>query len=195
MARGLNMENTLERTAILYRYFSADGALLYIGMTERWADRAAQHESKPWVKLAASVTMEQFPDRISLAEAERAAIMAEKPIFNVTHNKGQHGPRRTKRSKTRTIASPCVFRALFPDVSNLDQETVLRLSDTLQWLQYCADMAHGTERICNKTEWESAEIGVQRFTESAPQVAAALGIPIEKLYRAAQLETPSVLAR
>ncbi|WP_224279095.1 GIY-YIG nuclease family protein [Nocardioides lacusdianchii] len=80
----------MSATHALYRFHSADGTLLYVGITAdpgtRW--RAHSHD-KPWWHEVANVTVEQHPDRQAVLEAERAAIIAEQPRYNVVHNRGQ----------------------------------------------------------------------------------------------------------
>jgi hypothetical protein len=72
----------------LYRFFGADGSLLYIGLTmnpgTRWPSHARE---KPWWLAVHTVTIEHFPDRPSVEAAERAAIRAERPRHNVVHNR------------------------------------------------------------------------------------------------------------
>lgn len=76
------------RTA-LYRFYDADEALLYVGVTDdtnvRWKTHAAV---KPWWPQVARKTVEWHDDR-KIAEAhERRAIREENPLHNV-----QHAPR------------------------------------------------------------------------------------------------------
>lgn len=75
------------RTA-LYRYWDIDGHLLYEGIASNPSHRLAQHRRSgaPWVAYAAQTTLEWFPDRQSAEAAERKAIQAERPIFNIVHN-------------------------------------------------------------------------------------------------------------
>lgn len=71
---------------VLYRFFDAAGLLLYIGMTVSLPQRMAQHGvEKPWWAEVASVTVEHFPDRASVHQAEKAAIVVERPRYNVVH--------------------------------------------------------------------------------------------------------------
>lgn len=76
-----------ERTA-LYRHFGADGELLYIGISKdpdgRWADHRAN--PKPWVHRAARRIDEWYDSRPEALAAEEAAIRAERPGHNGTHN-------------------------------------------------------------------------------------------------------------
>jgi predicted GIY-YIG superfamily endonuclease len=70
----------------LYRFYDADGALLYVGITSRGPNRWQEHEAhRAWWALVASSRVEHFDDRDAAAAAERAAIRAEKPPHNITH--------------------------------------------------------------------------------------------------------------
>lgn len=76
-----------KRTA-LYRHFDATGKLLYIGISLSAVHRLKQHTiDKAWADDIASMTVEQYGSREEALEAERDAIIAEKPLWNVMHNK------------------------------------------------------------------------------------------------------------
>lgn len=71
----------------VYRMFSADGELLYIGKSVGLGGRLGQHLSASWwISDVASMTLEWFAHDDEAAEAERSAIRAEKPIHNKQHN-------------------------------------------------------------------------------------------------------------
>jgi hypothetical protein len=77
------------RQHALYRFFASDGSLLYIGITADPGARWKQHAGdKPWWSTVANITVEAFPSREAVLEAERAAILAERPRHNVVHNRG-----------------------------------------------------------------------------------------------------------
>lgn len=180
VAWGVNMDSNLGRTAILYRYFDANGGLLYIGMTERWTDRAAQHESKPWVKLAASVTMEQFPDRATLAEAERAAITSEKPTFNVMHNNGYRSGRRASARKIRLGNIVVSTR----DQSINGQETC----ESFAWqLQNSVRLMHvySNETPFRFRKYRSSQL---LGMACAKKISAITGLPFQEICRAVGLD-------
>lgn len=95
-----------ERLHALYRFFDASGDLLYIGITLNPAGRWKQHrEEKPWWEEVADITIETYPDRPSVLEAERSAIIAEHPRYNKTHNT----PRaQAHRPESRFVWNCCV---------------------------------------------------------------------------------------
>ncbi|NUR04241.1 MAG: GIY-YIG nuclease family protein [Streptomyces sp.] len=72
-----------ERTA-LYRLFDANGALLYVGITNdpevRW--KAHSHK-KPWWPEVTEKAVMWFVDRTAAATAEARAIRLEAPLWNI----------------------------------------------------------------------------------------------------------------
>ena len=74
-------------TTTLYRLYSADGTLLYIGIAQNWASRMKQHqEQKSWWPDVASTVFQPFPTREDAMVAEARAIKAERPLHNIVHN-------------------------------------------------------------------------------------------------------------
>lgn len=74
-----------ERTA-LYRYFDADGRLLYVGISHDPNMREDQHRGTRWHPLAVRRTEAWHPTRRAALAAETQAIRAEKPEYNNLHN-------------------------------------------------------------------------------------------------------------
>jgi hypothetical protein len=73
----------------LYRFYAEDGALLYIGITGSIPERFRSHDrDKPWYGDAARATFQHYPNRDAVLDAERKAIIAEQPRYNVQHNGG-----------------------------------------------------------------------------------------------------------
>lgn len=90
----------------LYRFFDADGALLYVGITKNGAQRWHEHsKSKEWWGRVASTTVEHYDTRAAALDAERAAIVAERPLFNVVHNVTHKGEHLVERGTPDTIPS------------------------------------------------------------------------------------------
>lgn len=94
----------------LYRLFDKAGVLLYVGIATsphtRWY---AHREEKRWWPQVAREEIEWFPSRTDAKAAEKIAIKAEGPVYNVTHsatrkrgdaaaeNKSKYPPVRTLR--------------------------------------------------------------------------------------------------
>jgi hypothetical protein len=75
-----------ERTA-LYRHFNAAGDLLYIGISLSAVERLSAHmATSKWAGEIATVKIEYFDNRGLALNAERVAIISEKPIFNIIHS-------------------------------------------------------------------------------------------------------------
>jgi hypothetical protein len=75
------------RPHALYRFFGAGGTLLYIGITADLPTRLHDHrDDKPWWLGVTNVTLEHYPSRDAVLEAERRAIVAERPLCNNHHN-------------------------------------------------------------------------------------------------------------
>jgi hypothetical protein len=88
----------------LYRFYDRDGGLLYIGISLHAAQRASQHRhGQPWWPEVARMDVESVSgDRADAEAAERAAILAEKPRYNVVHN--HHRVRETASISAATNA-------------------------------------------------------------------------------------------
>src|SRR5690606_35262641 len=78
-------------TVSLYRFFSRSNELLYIGITNRIPRRLDEHgDDKPWYLEVARVEVEHHPDRHAALRAEKNAIHAERPRYNIHHNRHVH---------------------------------------------------------------------------------------------------------
>jgi len=78
---------SIDSTTDLYRYFDAEGRLLYVGISFSAIARAAQHrESTGWWCDVARMHVEHLPTRSDALDAERQAIRTEQPLHNVVHN-------------------------------------------------------------------------------------------------------------
>lgn len=91
----------------LYRFFAADGDLLYVGITVngrgRWHNHAAD---KAWWSDVVGGTIEHHPSRDVALAAETAAIIAERPRHNVVHNRSR--PPRPLATR-REVEAPWTF--------------------------------------------------------------------------------------
>lgn len=74
--------------SVLYRHFDSGGKLLYVGISISALQRFLGHRSNSeWVGQIATMTIEQCANIDEARERERAAIKAEKPLWNIQHNK------------------------------------------------------------------------------------------------------------
>lgn len=73
----------LERTG-LYRWFDAEGRLLYVGISaDMWARQGSHARKSTFIEFAVGSTIEWFDSRAEAEAAELEAIGKEKPLFNV----------------------------------------------------------------------------------------------------------------
>jgi predicted GIY-YIG superfamily endonuclease len=71
---------------VLYRFFDANGVLLYIGATSNFANRAAHHAARqPWWTDVTDIKVEHLESREALLAAEKDAIDIEGPLHNVIY--------------------------------------------------------------------------------------------------------------
>jgi predicted GIY-YIG superfamily endonuclease len=72
-----------DRTA-LYRFYASDDALLYVGITERLSLRWEEHaRAQTWWPQVDHQTVQWLPSRERAFSAEKDAIAAENPAFNI----------------------------------------------------------------------------------------------------------------
>ena len=76
-----------DKTA-LYRAFSDRDELLYIGISKNALKRFIQHtEKSEWTEFMTRLEVEYFESRKEALKQEKRAIIEEKPLFNVIHNR------------------------------------------------------------------------------------------------------------
>lgn len=82
-----SFSDLLAAPTTLYRFFNADDELLYVGIAVRFEQRRLQHQSdKTWWPEVARWVLAEHPCRLDAALAERDAIIAELPRYNVMHH-------------------------------------------------------------------------------------------------------------
>jgi hypothetical protein len=78
---------TVARGDVVYRHFTAEDILLYVGYSSDCDARQRQHaNSSDWWPESARMDIERFSDRSTALRAELAAIRAEHPLWNIQHN-------------------------------------------------------------------------------------------------------------
>lgn len=80
---------------VLYRFFDADGGLLYVGQSiDAWARLTSHRRYSGFYPEVANVTLERgFDSAEALTEAEVKAIRTEEPKCNVMHSKTRPEPK------------------------------------------------------------------------------------------------------
>ena len=92
-------------TVALYRWFNAEGQLLYVGISNDPIRRTDQHMAdKDWMRDAIGSTLEWFPSRRSAFKAEKEAIRAEKPLHNIAY--ADRPPAAAPRPVSRQTSRP-----------------------------------------------------------------------------------------
>lgn len=93
------------RNCNLYRYFDADGLLLYVGIAFNPVSRLERHSiDDNWFREIKTITVETFNSRNIALKMEEAAIKREKPKYNKIHN-GVINVKETVMDKARTMNS------------------------------------------------------------------------------------------
>lgn len=76
-------QNSASVPAAVYRHFSSDGELLYVGMSITPIFRTAAHRSSRWFKQIARVEIQWLASYTEAMDEERRAIRTEDPRHNV----------------------------------------------------------------------------------------------------------------
>lgn len=122
----------MELPQALYRFFNADGELLYVGISLNPGHRWGQHRAdKPWWIEVATITVEAHRGRAEVLEAEREAIKRERPRYNLTHNYSRGGQRMASMLG-RMVAPPERYKDACPQCSEKRLPTELH-PDSSGW--------------------------------------------------------------
>lgn len=77
---------TMRGPTALYRHYSADGTLLYVGVSISAMQRLSEHRlHSEWFFNIAAVTLQWYPTRVLAEAAEIEAIQKERPTHNIIH--------------------------------------------------------------------------------------------------------------
>jgi predicted GIY-YIG superfamily endonuclease len=119
------MTGDRERTA-LYRIRGESDALLYIGITNSVPFRWNGHQAvQPWWDELRSLTVEWHETRDEAEAAEKAAILAEQPKYNVTYLK----PTRGRRHQGKHPETELIDWESFTFEPRADDEDLLDIGD------------------------------------------------------------------
>lgn len=137
----------------LYRFFDASGELLYVGITMNPVGRWASHRTeKPWWSEVATITLESHPSREAVERAERDAIRAERPRYNVAH----HPDRWPARAQT-VSNGPCVGSYEIGELLGVSRQRVHQLAQKPDFPAPAAVLALGAVwRTSDVRAWAEA---------------------------------------
>lgn len=76
----------------LYRHYSADGSLLYVGISLNALRRAIEHRKSRWWDSVAKIDIQRFPSKTKALAAERKANEMERPAFNLYRLRAEPAP-------------------------------------------------------------------------------------------------------
>lgn len=103
----------------LYRHFSNDGALLYVGISLSTLNRLSQHkENSHWFSNIKRVEIESFETREEAVAAERNAIATENPAhniirYNVKPTKKELAEKRVEESREALVHRIVTMRPMY----------------------------------------------------------------------------------
>jgi hypothetical protein len=134
-ARGARTEIAEASETVLYRYFSKTGELLYIGITDRpHKQRHGEHRAeKRWFADIDRVETASFATRTLALEAERAAIVAERPVHNIESRRvlsGKSSAEKMRALRQRTRGAGYVLRHLW-----VHPDDILRVKSFIERLR------------------------------------------------------------
>ena len=137
---------SVEETHILYRFYDDEERLLYIGVTVDPGKRMSAHcHGKSWWQSVHNITMQNFSSSSDLMCAEREAIKAEDPIYNVVHS------RRKRRRRSQWGAQDLVPPA--PPTAPLTPQEACWDWLVWQWWLFVSDPA---DRTVSWDQWLSS---------------------------------------
>ncbi|GAS98820.1 Gp52 [Mycolicibacterium canariasense] len=165
---------------VLYRFFDADGGLLYIGQSvQAWARFDAHRKGAEFYSVAATITLERgFASPLELSRAELLAIRSERPRFNVAHT-----PNAPVSHRREVCQGPHHCGKSMGDPHHV--VVVCRERDESEGLQAVPGGVHGCWEHGVLTEdavWQARVL--REAGEPVERIAVTLGVGRATLYRA-----------
>jgi predicted GIY-YIG superfamily endonuclease/predicted DNA-binding transcriptional regulator AlpA len=85
-----SIQETIPPGTALYRHFTRENELLYVGVSLSPIARLSSHaKGSNWASSIASVTVEWLSTRAAALEAEKKAIKEERPLHNIIHRRAR----------------------------------------------------------------------------------------------------------
>ena len=147
------------RVTCLYRHFSSDGVLLYVGISHRIIKRTIEHKFLAhWFDEVATIKIERCHSREEAITKEREAIKSEKPLYNVIWPAGSKCPyiniRRAIVHKIGTKDMVIQIRLLNEDKIRFAEKARSEGMKLGPWLTMLAERECAEEPIAEKIKVE-----------------------------------------
>jgi hypothetical protein len=140
-----------QRPHALYRFFSAEERLLYVGITCNPSPRFKKHAlEKDWWADVARIAIEHFPDRTSALNAERKAIQAEKPSHNIMLN---GNGAQTPPAKPRIVGLVGRFFHTWRDPAEAGEHSTIIRGRALNWQGHVVDQIDDAVYLVELFSW------------------------------------------
>lgn len=116
-----------DEPAFLYRFWAADGELLYVGITFDPAQRWRQHRRQEWWPRVTRIAADRFDTWNLALKAESIAHRAERPTYNSLAEETRAAVRLASRPDAATAA---VLTTVDRPLKTAEAARVLGLSET-----------------------------------------------------------------
>lgn len=142
-----------DKSTYLYRHFSGEGDLLYVGISCNALKRLNAHRvASPWFGDIASVQIQKFSTREEALTAEREAISSEKPKHNVTWSQNEIMAGAAEKSRMAMVLNvrPLYSMTGLAEELSVSVGEVKRLIEEkkLNYIVLSTFMSHG--RLCER---------------------------------------------
>lgn len=107
LALPIELLGSLERYAV-YRCYSDDGQLLYVGETGDLGTRLASHAQKLWFVQVRGITLEWYSTELEALAVEQRAIHVEHPKYNKQHRQATSAQVARRKSGKRAKKTPAL---------------------------------------------------------------------------------------
>jgi predicted GIY-YIG superfamily endonuclease len=104
----LDAARTTDTPTSVYRYYDAEGRLIYVGVTSRGPQRQAQHAiTAEWWPHVRAQDVEHYDNRETALRREKWLIERHRPPFNRQHNPAHEERKARYLAKLTSAKAPC----------------------------------------------------------------------------------------
>lgn len=168
LALPIELLGNVERYAV-YRCYSDDGQLLYVGETGDLGTRLASHAQKLWFVQVRGITLEWYADELDALKAERRAIHVEHPKYNKVHRSMTNTQASRKKGGKQTVKAPRPRRTqeevMAAATEILDQEPDISGSELGRRLGLTDSRGRQIARLKKAAPTDTVDAGSERSDE------------------------------